>query len=1161
MKQESVCSMEDQIVTTLCNSIQALGRGFDVTSDIRLLYCKGAPGSRLVHIDEDHARDLLLSDDGVVVPNVSVDIECCKYKRSIERVPVCSFDEMAEFFNEKSGISGCIPLGSFNAMFNFTGSWKVDAAATKSLAMVGNFIPLYNVKLANVNLILREEIRHAVPYTWDPPSLASFIENYGTHIVTSATIGGRDVVYIRQHQSSALSVLDVENYVKDIGDHRFMESNNQPDDGPLRYKDKDVTVIFRRRGGDDLEQSHAKWAETVKMAPDVINMTFTPIVSLLEGVPGIKHLARAIDVYLEHKPPIEDLQYFLDFQIARVWAPEHSNIQRKEPVCSSLQFSLMGPKLYVSPDQVTVGRKPVTGLKLGLEGSKQNRLEIHLQHLVSLPKILQPHWDSHVAIGAPKWQGPEEQDSRWFEPIKWKNFSHVSTAPIEYTDTCIGDLSGVHIVTGAQLGVWDFGAKNVLYLKLLFSKVPGCTIRRSVWDHSPSIPSAAQRLSSTSTSISIEKTSDDKKEDSSSHLGKLAKIVDVTEMSKGPQDIPGHWLVTGAKLGVNQGRIVLRANELPFFTNNDVLISLQEKAELVEGKVDWKGRTAVKKTHGGIKTSLLILAGFGFENLATVSLAVNLVTYFNGVMHFELADAANEVTNYLGTGFILSILVAVLADTCIGRFNAVLISGCVEFLGLTLLAIQAHYPKLKPPPCNVFDPTSHCKKIEGGDAAVLFIALYLIAMGAAGVKAALPSHGADQFDEKDPKEARHMSSFFNYLLLAICLGGAISLSFGVWIQDNKGWDWGFGLGAIALFLGLIIFASGLPIYRLHVVQETSPVVEIIQVYVAAIRNRKLQLPEDPMELYELNKDKEAAIDTEFQPHRDIFRYLDKAAIQTSTGDSVRPEGPKPWKLCTVTQVENAKIISGMVPIFCCTIIMTLCLAQLQTFSIQQGLTMDTRLTKSFKIPPASLPIIPLTFMIIVVPIYDRIFVPFTRKITGIPTGITHLQRVGVGLVLSSVSMAAAAIMEVKRKGVARDHNMLDAIPVLQPLPISTFWLSIQFFIFGIADMFTYVGLLEFFYSEAPKGLKSISTCFLWCSMALGYYLSTIVISIVNRATKGITNSGGWLAGNNISRNHLNLFYWLLSIMSLINFCFYLFFAKRYKYRPQSTVAPEGKNKD
>ncbi|KAK3206698.1 hypothetical protein Dsin_020744 [Dipteronia sinensis] len=150
--------------------------------------------------------------------------------------------------------------------------------------------------------------------------------------------------------------------------------------------------------------------------------------------------------------------------------------------------------------------------------------------------------------------------------------------------------------------------------------------------------------------------------------------------------------------------------------------------DLVEGKVDWKGRTAVKKTHGGMKTSLLILGAFGFENLATVSLAVNLVTYFNGVMHFEIADAANEVTNYLGTSYILSILVAVLADTYIGIFKAVLISGTVELLGLALLAIQAHYPKVKPPLCNMFDPTTHCKKIEGGDAEILFIALYLIGM-------------------------------------------------------------------------------------------------------------------------------------------------------------------------------------------------------------------------------------------------------------------------------------------------------------------------------------------------------------------------------------------------------------------------------------------------
>ncbi|WJX22506.1 cinnamoyl-Coa reductase [Trifolium repens] len=546
----------DSLSATLFNSIQALGRGFDVTSDIRLLYCKGAPGSRLVHLDEQHTRDLVLSQQ-LVVPDVSLDIDFSNGTSGIQKTPVYSFQEMATYFNERSGIKGKIPLGSFNSMFNFTGSSMVDAAATKSLAMVGYFIPLFEVQLTKQNLVLKDEVRRAVPYSWDPASLASFIENYGTHIVTSATVGGRDVVYVRQHQSSSLSVPDIENYVKDIENDRFLDAKNSSGPAALKYKEKDVTVIFRRRGGDDLEQSHTKWVETVKLAPDIINMKFTPIVSLLEDVHGVKLLARAIELYLEYKPPIEDLQYFLDFQITRVWAPEQNNLQRKEPVCQSLQFSLMGPKLYISPDQVTVGRKPVTGLRLSLEGNKQNRLAIHLQHLVSLPKNLQPHWDAHMAIGAPKWQGPEEQDSRWFEPIKWKNFSHVSTAPIEITETNIGDLSGVHIVTGAQLGVWDFGAKNVLHLKLLFSKVPGCTIRRSVWDHNPSTPAATHKSDGASSS-STKKPSDDKKEDSSSHIGKLAKIVDMTEMSKGPQDIPGHWLVTGAKLGVEKGKIVLR---------------------------------------------------------------------------------------------------------------------------------------------------------------------------------------------------------------------------------------------------------------------------------------------------------------------------------------------------------------------------------------------------------------------------------------------------------------------------------------------------------------------------------------------------------------------------------------------------------------------------
>lgn len=77
--------------------------------------------------------------------------------------------------------------------------------------------------------------------------LFSFIENYGTHIVTSATVGGRDVVYIRQHQSSPLSVSDIENYVKDIADQRYSESRSLPSAAPLKYKDKVSFPLIKKK--------------------------------------------------------------------------------------------------------------------------------------------------------------------------------------------------------------------------------------------------------------------------------------------------------------------------------------------------------------------------------------------------------------------------------------------------------------------------------------------------------------------------------------------------------------------------------------------------------------------------------------------------------------------------------------------------------------------------------------------------------------------------------------------------------------------------------------------------------------------------------------------------------------------------------------------------
>ncbi|GLJ31726.1 hypothetical protein SUGI_0637860 [Cryptomeria japonica] len=577
-------------------------------------------------------------------------------------------------------------------------------------------------------------------------------------------------------------------------------------------------------------------------------------------------------------------------------------------------------------------------------------------------------------------------------------------------------------------------------------------------------------------------------------------------------------------------------------------ITIQENE--FEGFVDWKGRPARKKSHGGTRSTLFVYVMEGFDNIAFLASAVNLVTYFTVFMHLEVADAANTLTNFMGTAFLLALLGGFISDAYINRFKTCIIFASVELIGYLILTIQANKKSLKPPLCNIFDPKAVCEKVSGGNAVMMYIGLYLVALGNGAVKAALPALGADQFDERDPKERRKISTFFNFFLMSLSIGACIGVTVVVWLMNNKGWDVGFGICVAAVFLGILSLTGGISTYRINVLGG-SPVTRIAQVFVAAFHNRKFRLPENSGNLYQ-PRDKKAALHSEKLVHTNQFKFLDKAAIVADNlVESDTKLSVSPWHLCSVTQVEEIKVLIRMMPVFASTIVMNTCLAQLQTFSVTQGITMDTSMGKHFEIPPASLSIIPLVIIVIITPFYDRVFVPLARKFTGHETGITHLQRVGVGLVLSAISMGIAALVEVKRKNVAIDHGMVDNIAlVMPPIPISVFWLGFQYFVFGIADLFTFVGLMEFFYSEAPAGMRSLATAFSWSSLALGYFLSSVLVKIVNRATHK-TKTHGWLGGDNLNRNHLNLFYWLLSTLSILNFCNYLFWARWYKYKPNT----------
>ncbi|KAE8675472.1 hypothetical protein F3Y22_tig00111671pilonHSYRG00279 [Hibiscus syriacus] len=557
------------------------------------------------------------------------------------------------------------------------------------------------------------------------------------------------------------------------------------------------------------------------------------------------------------------------------------------------------------------------------------------------------------------------------------------------------------------------------------------------------------------------------------------------------------------------------------------------------------GMTKVdEKNKGGFKASMFLFVLMSLENMGFVANMVSMVLYFLYVMFFNVPTSANTLTNFMGSTFLLSLVGGFISDTFINRYTTCLIFGFLEVLGLALITIQAYFKDLQPAYC--FGKPS-C--IHGGKAAMFYTSLGLLALGSGGVKGALPALGGDQFDHKDPKEAKALARFFNWLLLSTTLGAAVGVTGIVYLTTERNkWYWGFFISTVATFIGFCVLASGKPFYRLREpTVANSPIIRIAQVIAVAFKNRWLALPDKPDELYETDED-ETGCREERISHTNQFRFLDKAAIVPIMSEAT----PSPWTVCTVTQVEEVKILTRMLPILGSTIIMNTCLAQLQTFSIQQGNIMDRHLGK-LDVPAASIPIIPLVFMSILIPTYELFFVPFARKITHHPSGITQLQRVGVGLVLSAISMAVAGIVEVKR----RDQAHKDMLK-----PISLFWLSFQYGIFGIADMFTLVGLLEFFYKEAPIGMRSLSTSFTWLSLSFGYFLSTVFVDIINSITKRISPSGqGWIRGLDLNQSNLNLFYWFLAILSCLNFVHYLYWASWYKYKTDEPDHAEAEAKD
>lgn len=274
----------------------------------------------------------------------------------------------------------------------------------------------------------------------------------------------------------------------------------------------------------------------------------------------------------------------------------------------------------------------------------------------------------------------------------------------------------------------------------------------------------------------------------------------------------------------------------------------------------------------------------------------------------------------------------------------------------------------------------------------------------------------------------------------------------------------------------------------------------------------------------------------------LHRFLNKALLS--------PDGSKEdGKVCSINEVEEAKAVLRLIPIWASCLAFAVVFAQFSTLFTKQGVTMDRSIGSNFDIPAATLQSFISMAVVILIPIYDRIMVPIVRSFTRKPSGITMLQRIGTGMFTSILSMVVSALVEIKRLQTAEKYGLVDDPNAIVPMKV--WWLLPQYLLTGVSDVFTMVGLQEFFYDQVPSELKSIGLALYLSIFGVGSFLSSFLISVVEKTTSG-DGDDGWIS-DNLNRGHLDYFYWLLAGISTFAFVIYLYFAKSYIYNRASSL--------
>lgn len=506
----------------------------------------------------------------------------------------------------------------------------------------------------------------------------------------------------------------------------------------------------------------------------------------------------------------------------------------------------------------------------------------------------------------------------------------------------------------------------------------------------------------------------------------------------------------------------------------------------------------------------------------------------------DFTHAAAILNVFWGVHGLLILPVQYIIDSFLGYFWMLLLSSISYSVGLGFLAMST-------PPvladslgtCSAYAP--EC--IGEGQKMLFYTSLALIAVGLSGHILSLGGFMSQQINQQTFEDTSTICKFVfgTWFTVIVAIGAAYAMTY------IKEWSVRYGISAICTVVATFLFLSGTCSYN-YVGPSGSLLTIVFKVFVAMIRKIFRRVPKDLSQLYEKND--VGGVRGYVLPHSNRLRCFDKAAI-------VLPDQPldeqetKKWKLCTVTEVEETKLLIHLIPLSLTFIFCGVVSSIGNTYFIEQTNHLKHNIGK-LSIPALSL----LWFYDQGKTIFSKIYF-FIAECLGGNGARQYAPPIGiaVSMIFGILACITAASVERKRLDVVEKHNLFDKPN--DKIPMSVFWLIPQFVLIGALDGIFETSMVIFFSDQVGLAIRGYAVHFSMAVMGLGNLGSVLSVYV----TKKISEKGGkvgWFH-KTLNKSRLDKYYWTLAWLTAANLGFYIVMAMIYKY--QEAEDPESEENE